>query len=239
MSYTPPDFADDVQRLLQAEGYEAHQLADDDARSEGGNAGFYFTLTRPGWAGIETGPTRDTEAEAWLSALEHRLATSTLDLHPVHDAQAPLPQQPAVGELDITLHYSGRALSDLIETAADNPYGSIRYWCDIVKCESRPANGSADDDTAERFWLAIEADVQDGPVSCDHPEIEAQEIGRFTCDHDMLRAGIRRLLAPGADVSPAIRNDIALLGIDSEHAPDAGTADAVVQFAVFGELVFG
>jgi hypothetical protein len=232
MSYSTPDFADDVQAALAAEGYQVHELADDEARSEGGNAGFYFTLTRPGWSGIESGLTRGTEAEAWLSALEHRLATSTLDLHPVHDAQ------PAA-EPAIALHYSGRALSDLIETAADNPHGAIRYWCDIVRCESRPANGSADDDTAERFWLSIEADVQDGPVSCDHPEIAAQEIGRFTLDHDMLRAGIRRLLAPGADVSSAIRNDILLAGIDSEHAPDAGTADAVVQFAVFGELVFG
>lgn len=26
---------------------------------------------------------------------------------------------------------------------------------------------------------------------------------------------------------------------DPEHAPDADTADAIVQFAVFGELVFG
>lgn len=112
--------------------------------------------------------------------------------------------------------------------------GGINYWADIIK-----RRGRAREDSPVPDIVSFEADVQDGPVTCDHPEIEAAEIGRFTIDPDMIRAGVRRLLAPDAQISPAIRNDCAMQLTDPEHAADADTADAIVQFAVFGELVFG
>lgn len=119
---------------------------------------------------------------------------------------------------------------DIMCTATE---GGINYWADIIK-----RKGKLRDDSEIPDIVSFEADVQDGPVSCDHPEIEAQEIGRFTIGPDMIRAGLRRLLAPGAEISPAIRNDAVLQLVDPEHASDADTADAIVQFAVFGELVF-
>lgn len=120
---------------------------------------------------------------------------------------------------------------DLMCTAIE---GGINYWADVGKRTRALREGETIPD-----YTSFEADVQDGPVSCDHPDIEAAEIGRFTIDPGMIRDGIRRLLAPGAQISPAIRNDVLLLAADPEHGPDADSADAIVQFAVFGELVFG
>ena len=144
----------------------------------------------------------------------------------------PISGQPeAADTVPCTLTYTDQACYDLMCTATE---GGINYWADIIK-----RTGQKRADSAIPDIVSFEAEVQDGPVSCDHPEIECQEIGRFTIDCGMIRDGIRRLLAPGAQISPAIRNDVAMLGIDPEHAPDAGSADAIVQFAVFGELVFG
>lgn len=139
-------------------------------------------------------------------------------------------------QLLIPANFPPAALHDILINACDNPYGSVRYWCDIRRCFWDRKTKVNDD---ESLLLSFEADVQEGPVACDHPEIEAAEIGRFTCDHTMLLAGIKRLLAPGAQISPAIRNDVALAGADPEHILDADATDAIVQFAVFGELVFG
>ena len=121
---------------------------------------------------------------------------------------------------------------DLLVTASE---GGINYWADIIKRQR------ARHPDSEIVWclVAFEADVQDGPVTCHHPEIKAAEIDRFTIDPGMIRDGIRRLLAPGAKISPAIRADVMLLAVDPEPGPDADSADAIVQFAVFGDLVFG
>lgn len=132
--------------------------------------------------------------------------------------------------VNVELQFFDRSMTSLMTTAVDRDYGAIRYWADVGRCKVDPSDGDV---------ATFEADIIDGPVSCDHPDIPAAEIGRFTCDVQLMREGIRRLLAPGAQISPAIRNDVALLGLDPEHSPDADSADAIVQFAVFGELVFG
>lgn len=137
---------------------------------------------------------------------------------------------PATGPITLAFELADQQCYDIMCTATE---GGINYWADIIK-----RKGKLRDDSEIPDIVSFEADVQDGPVSCDHPEIEAQEIGRFTIGPDMIRAGLRRLLAPGAEISPAIRNDAVLQLVDPEHASDADTADAIVQFAVFGELVF-
>lgn len=134
------------------------------------------------------------------------------------------------GSITLSFTLADQQCYDIMCTATE---GGINYWADIIK-----RKGQLRDDSEIPDIVSFEADVQDGPVSCDHPEIEAQEIGRFTIGPDMIRAGLRRLLAPGAEISPAIRNDAVLQLVDPEHASDADTADAIVQFAVFGELVF-
>lgn len=172
---------------------------------------------------------REDARQIAVSAGEHLAETfnddGSLQAFQVADADA----------ISLPFALSAQNLSDLMTTAIENPYGAIRYWCDIGRCKFEPAGAPM----LERVYTSFEADVQDGPVTCDHPDIEAAEIGRFTVDHQMLRDGIRRLLAPDANVSPSIRNDCAMLLTDPEHAADADTTDAIVQFAVFGELVFG
>lgn len=160
-----------------------------------------------------------------MSAGEHLLETfnddSSLQGCQVGDADAIL----------LPFNLADSTCFDLMCTASE---GGINYWADIIK-----RKGQRREDSPVPDIVSFEADVQDGPVTCDHPEIEAAEIGRFTIDPDMIRAGVRRLLAPDAQISPAIRNDCAMQLTDPEHAADADTADAIVQFAVFGELVFG
>jgi hypothetical protein len=144
------------------------------------------------------------------------------------------PPQPAGDAITIpcTLTYPDQLCYDLMCTAAE---GGINYWADIIGRKMRKVPGSEVPD-----YESFEADIQSGPVACDHPDIEATEIGRFTMDAATMRQGIARLLAPNAQVSPATRNCVLLMGMDSEaDQGDAETADSIVQFAVFGEIVFG
>ena len=141
------------------------------------------------------------------------------------------PPEPDEIIIEHLMRVTDQTCYDLMVAATE---GGINYWADIIK-----RKGQKRDDSSIPDIVSFEADVQDGPISCDHPEIEAAEIGRFTIDPGMIRDGIRRLLAPGAKISDAIRADVMLLATDPEHGPDADSADAIVQFAVFGELVFG
>lgn len=147
------------------------------------------------------------------------------------------PTQPPAGDaitIPCTLTYPDRLMRDLMTTAVE---GGIGYWCDLTK---RPERMPATDEHEGLNVVSFEAEIQDGPVACDHPDIEAAEIGRFTMDAATMRQGIARLLAPDAQVSPATKNCVLLMGIDCEaDQGDAETADSIVQFAVFGELVFG
>ena len=219
MSYTTPDFGDDIIGMLAADGYTVHE---GDPEGDGGH-GFWFSWAAPGMSSYESGPTKNSELAAWASAMRHRIENSSIPLS--------MGSVEPADTITCTLTYTDQACYGLMCTAAE---GGIRYWADIVGRKLHKVPGSLVQD-----YTSFEAEVQDGPIQCDHPDIEAAEIDRFTIDASLIRTGIRRLLAPGAQISPAIRNDVALLGIDGEHAPDADSADAIVQFAVFGELVFG
>lgn len=131
-----------------------------------------------------------------------------------------------------TLTYPDRLIRDLMTTAAE---GSINYWCEYTFVQRLPRDHPEEPLNVTK----IMAKVAEGPVSCDHPDIEEAEIHAFELDAAKMRQGIARLLAPGAQIAPSTRNEVFMLGIDPEHDFDADTADAIVQFAVFGELVFG
>jgi len=69
MSYTAPDFTEDVQAELVAKGYEVHECDD----------GFWFTWTRPDGRGdVEVGETYTEELRAWLAALQHWLEATDI-----------------------------------------------------------------------------------------------------------------------------------------------------------------
>lgn len=72
-------FAEIVQAQLSANGYEVHQgPKGQDPEQEGR---WWFSWSAPGMADVEVGATVDTELEAWLDALQHRLANSEIPLH--------------------------------------------------------------------------------------------------------------------------------------------------------------
>lgn len=165
--------------------------------------------------------------EAAIGACEHLADTFNDDGSLIEASVSTL--EPGTVTLEHRL--SDQACYDLICTACE---GGINYWADVTSKKRQRHEGSDVPDI-----ISFEAAIQDGPVTCDHPDIKAAEIDAFMIDPGMIRDGIRRLVAPGAEISPAIRNDAVLTLTDEEHAPDADTADAIVQFAVFGELVFG
>ena len=63
------DFAGEVRRLLQADGYVVH--GGGPADDPGLDGRFWFTWKQTGMAKAEVGPTRETEAGAWTTALAH------------------------------------------------------------------------------------------------------------------------------------------------------------------------
>lgn len=69
MSYTAPDFTEDVQAELTAKGYTVCECDD----------GFWFTWTHPDGRGdVEVGETYTEELRAWLAALQHWLEATDI-----------------------------------------------------------------------------------------------------------------------------------------------------------------
>lgn len=71
-------FAATVAELLGQDGYQVHQGAADDATELVRR--WWFTWSVPGMADAEVGDTVSTEQEAWIDALKHRLANSTIPI---------------------------------------------------------------------------------------------------------------------------------------------------------------
>jgi hypothetical protein len=85
-------FAHDVRQRLQADGYRVHHGTRADGPSLDGR--FWFTWAVPGMADAEAGPTCRDHWKAWVSALEHRLSNSRIELSPMPAATASSPLQP-------------------------------------------------------------------------------------------------------------------------------------------------
>lgn len=117
MSYTTPDFADDVIAALHSEGYQVH--TDDDAPGTPGpiHARHWFTWTAPGMADCEVGEDCDSPLAAWMEALRHWLANSEIPLDLVDDAK------PA------TLPASVEALRELLACMEDDEAKGTADWC--------------------------------------------------------------------------------------------------------------
>lgn len=89
MSYTAPDFSDDVIKSLTADGYvvlgrdsDGNDLEPEHCTDEAEGV-FWFTWAAPGMAECEVGDDCDNPLLAWLSALRHRLANSTIPMEEV------------------------------------------------------------------------------------------------------------------------------------------------------------
>lgn len=85
-------FAHGVRQRLQADGYCVHHGARADGPALAGR--FWFTWSVPGMADAETGPTCRDPWKAWISALEHRLSNSRIEVASMPAAAASLPLRP-------------------------------------------------------------------------------------------------------------------------------------------------
>lgn len=83
MSYTAPDFSDDVIALLSGEGYALSEGKETDGDELAGK--FWFTWAVPGMADCEVGETCDSETAAWYSAVKHRFENSAIEMDCVGD----------------------------------------------------------------------------------------------------------------------------------------------------------
>lgn len=87
MSYTAPDFVDDVSSYLAEEGYRVHGgTLDRDGNIEpqaepSDNCDvFWFTWQATGMADCEVGENCPSELRAWMDALMHRLDNSHIEV---------------------------------------------------------------------------------------------------------------------------------------------------------------
>mgnify|MGYP003406588650 CR=1 FL=1 len=92
MSHDSTDFADEVCRQLQDDGYAVHMgnTADGPELS----CKHWFTWMKPGMSDAEVGPSCDTALAAWASALAHRIANSEVELHLIEGRAT----RPSMGE---------------------------------------------------------------------------------------------------------------------------------------------
>lgn len=112
---------------------------------------------------------------------------------------------------------------DILEAAA---YGGSRYWADISLHSDDPDN--------DGWNYAKVREVIDDWVTPVEYGVETAVTAS-----DMF-AGAQKLTHPSSKVAAYIKRDVAGLLIDPDGVDwDAETADCILQFAVFGELVYG
>lgn len=126
MSYTTPDFSDAVISLLQAEGYTVcngyEEVHDDDPLHDK----FWFAWAHPSGLGdVETGPTCDTDLEAWEAALRHRLENSTITMHLGPPTMGEQPEvERKVGDYLLTIVHN---------PAPGQPAATLKGACELVR----------------------------------------------------------------------------------------------------------
>lgn len=115
--------------------------------------------------------------------------------------------------------FSNQDISDLLTTAFE---GGINYWCGDVEIELPPMNAPKD------FYLS---DVISYGGSLKLTELDEDEEGEsedWILTAEKVIAGIEKYCA---------LNSIALATLLDNH--DAESADQIVQYALFNELIYG
>jgi hypothetical protein len=149
-------------------------------------------------------------------------------------------------QVEITDALCGSILCSAIE-------GGTGYWAcldDIHRvrtkevCSDETIGEPTDNPEIEWPWNYVSARFNDTEFDEDaydkddpntHPAFEPQVV-----DYALIRKGIAAILAPGADIGAKLRGYVfsGVVENDGGHI-DADAADAIVQFGMFGKLVFG
>jgi hypothetical protein len=153
------------------------------------------------------------------------------------------------GKVRVDLDVTDSLCSDILCTAIE---GGTGYWAvlddinraPVVKGVGETGDGTIrfDEATTEEVewpWVYVCA------LFCDteHDEEDEESEPQFepqVVTYDVIRKGIAAILSPGADIGSRLRGYIfaGVIGNDGGEI-DADAADAIVQFGMFGKLVFG
>jgi hypothetical protein len=136
-------------------------------------------------------------------------------------------------KVTLTLDFDAEFMSDLLITAFDGQYGGCWYWAepkpgldDWLIVEKRLVEGSVPDET---IWRS--ATIREKSASLANGKKRWAVI-----DHAMIGRGLKRILETPNGRYTAIKE--AIMGKDSGEI-DASAVDTIIQFAVFGEEVYG
>ena len=139
-----------------------------------------------------------------------------------------LKDETLVIEYKKSLGLTNQDIADIMSCALES--GGIAYWCDHVDpVEGHYYGGNACEHIARGGKLII--NLTEGPIEKGGPD-------NYTLTRGKLLNGISQYLSEAGDISNLLYDDGAQELFESSEA-DADVCDAIVQYALFNEIVFG
>lgn len=146
--------------------------------------------------------------------------------------------------INIAIEISDSLCASILCSAIE---GGTGYWAMLDDINRAPCDENFENidfekatmDDVQWPWVyvcALFADTEHDPDDEESEPAFAEEVVTY----DTLRKGIERILSPGADIGPKLRGYVLAGATDNDGGQiDADAADAIVQFGMFGKLVFG
>lgn len=123
---------------------------------------------------------------------------------------------------EMTVHLTSQDIDDIMVSALED---GICYWCDRVVVEGAYLGEYASEQISRNGTLKIHVSEP----------FDKQNTEWYELDIEKFMQGFRLWLENGGDRYGAVRGD----GKVDYGAIDAECADAIIQYALFGELVYG
>lgn len=136
-------------------------------------------------------------------------------------------------------------LSDILITAFDGQYGGCWDWAEPVPNVEWPVLGGAvGNHMDEQWWLAVQVRVKTKDEPTGNPVFDRED--GFVIDHEALGVGLSRIInsdylnAGNGETAEGLRENITAAVFEQDAGMiDAYDAQAIVQAAAFGKVIFG
>lgn len=117
-------------------------------------------------------------------------------------------------EAEVKIRISGKTIDDIMDTALE---GGITYWCDAVKVVGDHLGKYAHEQISRGGTLML---------------YDAESSDKWGLTLDKFLQGVRRWVENDDGISALVDGEL-----DASEV-DANAADVIVQYALFGQLVF-